>query len=90
MCQDDRPGRPAVAIVDLTPVTRHGYRVGVPRAGRGHERLDADAQCYGVGGVGNVVTVVTDDIAAHGQGQSVALTLPGLSVLLLLPAEADA
>ncbi len=88
-CRFDRARRPAVAIFNLTPVTRHGYRVGVPRAGRWHERLNSDAQCYGGGGVGNFGTVVTDDIAAHGQGQSVALTLPGLSVLLLLPAEAD-
>ena len=35
------------------PVVRHGYRIGVPRAGRWAERLNTDAGVYGGSNVGN-------------------------------------
>ncbi len=34
----------AVVVLNFTPVPRHGYRVGVPRAGRYREILNSDSQ----------------------------------------------
>ncbi|MNP95404.1 1,4-alpha-glucan branching enzyme GlgB [compost metagenome] len=73
-----------LAVSNFTPVTRHGYRVGVPRAGRWIEMLNTDASHYGGSGQGNQGGASTGDMAAHGQPQALSLTLPPLSTLYLL------
>jgi len=72
-----------LAVLNLTPVPRHGYRVGVPDAGSWTERLNSDATCYGGSGLGNGGALATEPVAAHGHVHSLALTLPPLSVLYL-------
>ena len=42
----------AAVVCNFTPVVRHDYRLGVPRAGRWRERLNTDAAAYGGSGVG--------------------------------------
>ena len=42
-----------VVVVNLTPVPRHGYRIGVPRPGRYQEMLNTDAAVYGGSNLGN-------------------------------------
>ncbi|WP_260986403.1 1,4-alpha-glucan branching protein GlgB [Bordetella genomosp. 13] len=75
--------RHVLAVSNFTPVARHDYRVGVPRAGAWTERFNSDAEPYGGGGQGNGGRVHTDDVRAHGQAQSLSLTLPPMSTLLL-------
>ena len=42
------PSTPPVLVVcNFTPVPRHGYRIGVPRAGGWREILNTDAEFYG-------------------------------------------
>jgi 1,4-alpha-glucan branching enzyme len=74
-----------VAIVNFTPVPRHGYLIGVPSAGAYIELLNSDAESYGGSNIGNGGTVLTEPIAAHGYDQSLRLTLPPLGFLLLKP-----
>jgi 1,4-alpha-glucan branching enzyme len=74
-----------VAVFNLTPVPRHGYVVGVPAAASYAELLNSDAAAYGGGNVGNGGIVVPDPIPSHGFPQSLRLTLPPLSCLLLKP-----
>ena len=81
----DEGGTPALVVCNLTPVPRHAYRLGVPRAGRWREVLNSDAACYGGSGVGNLGGVHTEPLAAHGHGQSLSLALPPLGVLYLEP-----
>jgi alpha-1,4-glucan:alpha-1,4-glucan 6-glycosyltransferase/4-alpha-glucanotransferase len=81
----DRRGRSVVAVCNLTPVPRHGYRIGLPQAGAWRERLNSDAGCYGGGSMGNFGQVMADEIPSHGYAQSAALTLPGLSIVVLQP-----
>jgi len=76
---------PVVVVFNLTPVVRHEYRLGVPRAGRWVERLNSDAACYGGSDVGNLGGVETEPIPFHGFEQSLRLTLPPLGVLFLQP-----
>jgi 1,4-alpha-glucan branching enzyme len=74
---------PMLVVCNFTPVPRHGYRLGVPRAGQWREVLNSDSAVYGGSGVGNLGAVATENIGAHGQPQSLALTLPPLAVLYL-------
>jgi 1,4-alpha-glucan branching enzyme len=75
-----------VAILNFTPVPRHGYTVGVPRAGSYTELLNSDADLYGGTNVGNGGVIFTEPVAAHGHADSLRLTLPPLGFLLLKPA----
>ena len=68
---------------NFTPVSRHNYRVGVPRPGRWAEVLNTDADAYGGSGQGNLGAVHTVPMRYHDQPYSVLLTLPPLSALLL-------
>jgi 1,4-alpha-glucan branching enzyme len=74
---------PVLCLGNFTPVPRHGYRVGVPRAGQYRELLNSDAAIYGGGNVGNSGKVAADPIPWHGQPYSVSLTLPPLGILFL-------
>jgi 1,4-alpha-glucan branching enzyme len=86
--RDDPQGvsSPVAVICNLTPVPRHGYRIGVPQAGLWRELLNSDAAAYGGSGVGNFGGVSTVPVHAHGQAQSLILSLPPLAVLFLAPA----
>jgi 1,4-alpha-glucan branching enzyme len=76
---------PIVAVLNFTPVQRDGYRIGVPRAGEYRELLNSDAEAFGGCNVGNGGLLFAEPIVAHGQPQSLRLTLPALSCLLLKP-----
>ena len=73
--------------MNLTPVPREGYRVGLPRGGRWREVLNTDAEIYGGSGVGNFGGVDAEELAWHGQQHSAALSLPPLGVLWFAPQE---
>ena len=81
----DRRGREQVIVCHFTPVRREDYRIGIPKPGLWREVFSTDAVAFGGGGVNNG-RVKSEPIPLHGQAQSVSLTLPPLSVLVL---EAD-
>ena len=81
----DREGRFLVALLNFTPVPRDGYRIGVPLPGSYEEVLNSDSEAYGGSNVGNQGVVFTEAIEAHGYEQSLRLTLPPISFLLLKP-----
>ena len=76
---------PALVIVNLTPVPRTDYRIGVPSALSWHERLNSDAADYGGSNLGNYGRVMAEPNPAHGFDNSIALTLPPLATLVLTP-----
>ena len=75
----------AVVVLNLTPVPRTSYRVGVPRAGRYHVALDSDAVEFGGSGYARMTTLATESLPWQGLAQSVQLTLPPLAALVLVP-----
>jgi 1,4-alpha-glucan branching enzyme len=77
--------RVAVCVANNSPVVRSGYRVGLPRGGRWRELLNTDADRYGGSDVGNGGALIAEPLAWHDQEHSVALTLPPLAVLWLVP-----
>jgi 1,4-alpha-glucan branching enzyme len=78
-----RAGERVVAVINATPVVRYGYRIGVPQAGTYRETINTDSHYYGGSNVGNAGGVATAPVPAHGRAQSIVLTLPPLSALLL-------
>jgi 1,4-alpha-glucan branching enzyme len=74
--------RPVACVCNFTPVPRHNYRVGVPRAGAWREALNSDAPLYGGSAQGNLGAVNTTPVAAHGHDQSLVITVPPLGAVL--------
>jgi 1,4-alpha-glucan branching enzyme len=75
-------GTEFLVALNLTPVPRSGYRLGVPRPGFWREALNTDAAIYGGGNVGNAGGLTAEPHPAHGQAQSLLLTLPPLAVVV--------
>ena len=81
-----RGGRDAaLAVFNLTPVMRPNYRIGAPRPGVWRELANSDAGVYGGSGAGNMGRIEAVAEPAHGRPDSMVLTLPPLSCLLLAP-----
>ena len=74
---------PVVVMCNFTPVERTGFTVGVPEAGHWEEVLNTDAEIYGGGNRGNLGGITAAHAPADGHAQSVTLTLPPLSVVVL-------
>ncbi|MGH9213845.1 MAG: 1,4-alpha-glucan branching protein GlgB, partial [Acidimicrobiales bacterium] len=76
---------PVVCVANLTPVPRHGYRIGLPGSGRWADLLNTDDERWGGSGVAQPA-VDTDGTPWHGQPDSAVLALPPLAVRWLAPA----
>jgi hypothetical protein len=66
---------------NFTPLARHDYRLGVPRAGWWREALNSDAREYWGQGLGNLGGVEATPDPSHGHPYSVSITLPPLAVV---------
>ena len=75
----------AVVVLNLTPVPRHDYRLGLPAPGRWIEAINSDSEHYGGSNQGNLGGVLATEASWHGQPASATLTLPPLSGLILRP-----
>ena len=73
----------AVAASNFTPVPRTNYRIGVPKPGFYKEAVNSDAGAYGGSNLGNIGGAHSENVGAHGEDQSIVLTLPPLSTLIL-------
>ena len=69
-------------ILNLTPVPRPNYRIGLPRAGKWREVLNSDAEIYGGSNQGNYGGVTAENQACHNQQHSAEFNLPPLSVIV--------
>jgi 1,4-alpha-glucan branching enzyme len=77
--------RPLVCVLNLSPVPREGYRVGLPRSGRWREALNTDSVFYGGSGMGNLGLVESEPVGWHEQPFSALVTLPPLAAVWLVP-----
>jgi 1,4-alpha-glucan branching enzyme len=77
-----------IVVLNFTPIPREQYRIGVPSAGRYSLVMSTDDGRYGGSGVGMRPTIDVEDTPFHGYPQSVALQLPPLGALVLVPEEA--
>jgi 1,4-alpha-glucan branching enzyme len=79
--------RVLITAMNLSPVVRGPYRIGLPRAGRWKELINTDAGQYGGTNTGNMGSVEAEPIPWHGQSFSAEITLPPLAALWLVPDE---
>jgi 1,4-alpha-glucan branching enzyme len=78
--EDDRI---MVVLLNLTPVPRHDYRSGAPRAGRYSTVLSSDDPKYGGGGFGIVPELRAEPDPWQNQPASFRIALPPLGAVLL-------
>jgi 1,4-alpha-glucan branching enzyme len=79
--------RQVLVVLNLTPMPRSQYRVGVPRAGRWVRRFSSDDHRYGGSDVETPPLLETQAVPFHGHPDSLLLELPPLGALVLAPAE---
>ena len=77
--------RHVVVILNLTPMPREHYRIGVPTSGWYECLLSSDDQAWGGSGVSAFAGVATQPNTFHGYAQSIDITLPPLGALVLSP-----
>ena len=80
--RDDDGGLLACAV-NLSPVPRPGYRLGLPAAGAWAEVLNTDSAAYGGSNTGNLGGIVTEEHPWHGHEASALVTLPPLATVWL-------
>ena len=71
-----------LVTLNMTPVPRPNYRIGVPKQGFYQEILNSDAHEYGGSGIGNSGGVHAEDFPWQGRPFSVNVNLPPLAVNL--------
>jgi 1,4-alpha-glucan branching enzyme len=74
-----------VVIMNLTPVLRTNYRIGLTRPGPWRELLNSDAAIYGGSNAGNFGGIMAEDYNVHNQSYSGVFTLPPLSIMVFRP-----
>jgi 1,4-alpha-glucan branching enzyme len=71
-----------LVLLNLTPLPRSQYRVGLPQTGFWREVLNSDAAIYCGSNLGNLGGVTAESYQVHQQPCSAAFTLPPLSLLV--------
>jgi 1,4-alpha-glucan branching enzyme len=74
-----------IVVLNLTPVPRPEYRIGVPTAGRHGVLLDSDAVEFGGSGYLRSTAFETEALPWHGLAQWILLPLPPLAAVILAP-----
>jgi 1,4-alpha-glucan branching enzyme len=77
-----RPSDIILAVLNLTPISRKDYIVGVPKGGFWRELLNSDGKEYGGSGLGNSGGVEASPIPCKGKEFSLSLILPPLAIIL--------
>jgi 1,4-alpha-glucan branching enzyme len=76
-------GPPLLVVCNFTPTPRDNFLIGVPARGLWREIINTDARDYGGAGWGNLGAVESVPVASHGRVESLSLTLPPLSTIVL-------
>jgi len=77
-----KSGDKLIVLHNFAPVTRHGYRVGVD-IGEYSEVFNSDLAKYGGRHIRNDALILSEPLSCHGRENSISLTLPGMSTLVL-------
>jgi 1,4-alpha-glucan branching enzyme len=80
----DRSSTLAV-ILNLTPVVRPNYRIGLPKSGVWKEVFNSDCEIYGGGNQGNMGQIMATDSPMHNQQHSASMTLPPIGMVVFKP-----
>jgi 1,4-alpha-glucan branching enzyme len=72
-----------IILLNLTPIPRPDYRIGVPMQGIWQEVLNTDDTAFWGSGKVNKSAIMADEITWHGKAYSIALTIPPLGAVIL-------
>ncbi|GAA4105068.1 1,4-alpha-glucan branching protein GlgB [Mucilaginibacter panaciglaebae] len=75
----NNPQNDLLVVLNMTPVTRHDYRIGVPAAGEWREIFNSDNKNYWGSGTENTQPLQTEEVSWHGRSNSINITLPPLA-----------
>ena len=81
----DKHGGPVIVALNLTPVHRDNYKLGVPLAGHYREVMNTDSEIYGGSNIGNAGGVDSEQQGWMDQPFSINMVLPPLSCVILQP-----
>ncbi len=76
-----------VVVANFSGSDHHGYRLGLPRAGRWTEAVNTNAEEFGGSGLGNAGGLEAEPEPHYGQPASADITVPAFSVLYFTPAK---
>jgi 1,4-alpha-glucan branching enzyme len=74
-------------ILNMTPVPRHNYRIGVPASGQWVEIFNSDAKKFWGSGLTNTGQVTAEAISWHGKDNSISITIPPLGATVFKSAK---
>jgi 1,4-alpha-glucan branching enzyme len=77
--------RQSLVVMNLTPVLRTGYRIGLPHPGPWKEVFNSDAGIYGGSNQGNMGGVLAEEHSCHGKNWSSNFNLPPCAVMIFRP-----
>jgi 1,4-alpha-glucan branching enzyme len=81
-----REGTSRVAVIlNLTPVLRSNYRIGLPAAGAWKEVFNSDCEFYAGSNQGNMGQVIATEHPMHNHQHSAPVTLPPMGVVVFKP-----
>src|SRR5262249_7954050 len=83
--RDAEGGSQLAVILNLTPVPRSKYRLGLPRPGKWAEVLNSDAAIYGGGNIGHFGGVPSEEFESHTPPCSAQFPLPPLGIIAFRP-----
>jgi len=78
----DKNGGTVFVVLNLTPVPRNDYRLGVFEAGSYQEIMNTDAAAYGGSDIDNKDVVLSESVSVMGKAHSLSIHLPPLSCLI--------
>jgi 1,4-alpha-glucan branching enzyme len=80
-----RDGSCAIIALNLTPVPRNHYRIGLPMQAEYREVLNSDSQYYAGSNIGNAGSIIAESIPWMGLPYSAEIALPPLAGVILVP-----
>lgn len=79
-------GQHVLIVLNLTPIPRDDYRIGVPTPGPYREIFNSDGAAFGGSGWATSARLHTEGQGLHQQPHALRLRLPPLGALILAPA----
>jgi len=73
------PKNDVVIVLNMTPVVRHDFRIGVTAEGKWKEIFNSDDKAYWGTGVDNGKAIQTEAVNWHGRDNSIKITIPPLA-----------
>ncbi|MDD2721682.1 MAG: 1,4-alpha-glucan branching protein GlgB [Gallionella sp.] len=80
-----RDGSIVVVSLNLTPVPRKHYRIGLPKLAKYREALNSDSDYYAGSNLGNAGLIEAEEIPWMGLPYSAEISLPPLAGMILVP-----